>query len=66
MTLEPSSPLPLYHQLADELLRQIRAGAYPPGERIPSEHELARRYGLGRPPEPCASSDWPELSIAFE
>lgn len=43
------SALPLYHRLADELLRQIRAGEYPPGGRIPSEHELARRYGLGRP-----------------
>jgi GntR family transcriptional regulator len=41
--------MPLYHQLADELFGQIRAGAYPPGERIPSEHELSRRYGLGRP-----------------
>jgi GntR family transcriptional regulator len=47
--LDGQSALPLYHQLADELLRQIRAGEYPPGERIPSEHELARRFGLGRP-----------------
>jgi GntR family transcriptional regulator len=41
--------MPLYHQLADELFGRIRAGEYPPGERIPSEHELSRRYGLGRP-----------------
>jgi GntR family transcriptional regulator len=47
--LDGPSALPLYHRLADELLRQIRAGEYPPGQRIPSEHELARRFGLGRP-----------------
>src|ERR1700687_1627038 len=47
--LDGQSALPLYHQLADELLRRIRAGEYSPGEPIPSEHELARRYGLGRP-----------------
>lgn len=47
--LDAASPLPLYHQLAEELFAQIRAGAYPPGAKIPSEHELAERYGLGRP-----------------
>ncbi len=47
--LDPTSPLPLYQQLADELSEQIRAGRYEPGSRIPSEHELAARYALGRP-----------------
>ena len=47
--LDPTSPLPLYQQLAEELSEQIRGGSYAPGERIPSEHELASRYGLGRP-----------------
>ena len=47
--LNPASPLPLYQQLADELCEKIRTGLYPPGARIPSEHELAARYGLGRP-----------------
>ena len=47
--LDPASPLPLYQQLADELGEQIRTGRYPPGARIPSEHQLAARYGLGRP-----------------
>ncbi|WP_394839091.1 GntR family transcriptional regulator [Pendulispora rubella] len=41
--------MPLYHQLAEELLAQITAGAYTPGARIPSEHELASTYGIGRP-----------------
>jgi len=47
--LDPQSPLPLYHQLADRLLARIRAGEYPPGARIPSEPELARTFGIGRP-----------------
>jgi GntR family transcriptional regulator len=47
--LNPHSPLPLYHQLADLLLAGIRGGAYPPGARIPSEHNLAATYRIGRP-----------------
>lgn len=47
--LNPASPLPLYHQLADHLLERIRAGEYPSGSRIPSEPELARTFGIGRP-----------------
>jgi GntR family transcriptional regulator len=47
--LDAGSPLPLYHQLAEELFAQIRAGEYLPGSRIPSEHSLAASFKLGRP-----------------
>ncbi len=47
--LNPESPVPLYHQLADIILARIRAGEYPPGFRIPSENSLAAAYGIGRP-----------------
>jgi GntR family transcriptional regulator len=47
--LDAASPLPLYHQLAEELLAQIRSGSYGPGQKLPSEHALAARYGVGRP-----------------
>jgi len=47
--LNPDSPMPLYHQLAERLLEAIETGQYPQGARIPSEPELARRYGIGRP-----------------
>ncbi len=47
--LDPSSALPLYRQLASELEQRIRRGRLAVGERIPSEHELAERFGLGRP-----------------
>ncbi|MFC1828934.1 GntR family transcriptional regulator [Thermodesulfobacteriota bacterium] len=47
--LNPDSPIPLYHQLADIILAKIRAGEYPPGSKIQSEHSLAAHYGIGRP-----------------
>jgi GntR family transcriptional regulator len=47
--LNSRSPIPLYHQLADIILEKIRSEAYSPGDRIPSENELAARYGIGRP-----------------
>jgi GntR family transcriptional regulator len=49
LMLNPHSPLPLYHQLADLLLAGIRGGEYAPGARIPSEHNLAATYRIGRP-----------------
>ena len=47
--LNSESPIPLYRQLADILLAQVRSGEYPPNARIPSENSLASRYGIGRP-----------------
>lgn len=47
--LDPASPLPLYHQLAEILLAEIRAGLHPVGERIPSENQLVATFGIGRP-----------------
>ncbi|MFK7896651.1 MAG: GntR family transcriptional regulator [Myxococcota bacterium] len=47
--LNPESPIPLYHQLADVLLERIRGGEYALGSQIPSEPELARHFGIGRP-----------------
>lgn len=47
--LNPSSPLPLYQQLAEQLRRDIESGGLPPGARLPSELELAERHHIGRP-----------------
>jgi GntR family transcriptional regulator len=47
--LNPESPIPLYHQLANILTEKIRTGDYGPGDRIPSEPRLAGTYGIGRP-----------------
>ncbi len=48
-SLNSESPIPLYHQLAQWLEERIQAGEYPTGSRIPSEPELARTFGIGRP-----------------
>jgi GntR family transcriptional regulator len=47
--LNPASPLPLYQQLAELLVREISSGSLAPGARVPSELELARRHAIGRP-----------------
>ncbi|SIS64380.1 GntR family transcriptional regulator [Alicyclobacillus vulcanalis] len=40
--------VPLYQQLKSELLEKILSGAWPPGEQIPSEAELAAMYDVSR------------------
>jgi len=40
---------PLYAQIAARLRSQIAAGEYLTGGRVPSEHELAKLYQVGRP-----------------
>jgi GntR family transcriptional regulator len=47
--LNPSSPLPLYHQLADLLMARIERGDLSPGAKLPSEPELSRTHSIGRP-----------------
>lgn len=47
--LNPGSPVPLYHQLATSLSTAIAEGRFKAGERLPSEPELARRFGVTRP-----------------
>jgi DNA-binding GntR family transcriptional regulator len=40
------SPIPLYHQIASDLERQITSNAIPPNTMLPPEKELAARYGV--------------------
>jgi GntR family transcriptional regulator len=47
--LNPASPVPLYRQLAELLSAEVRAGRLNPGDRVPSEPELSRSHGIGRP-----------------
>lgn len=39
---------PVYHRIRTDLSQRIEAGEYAPGARLPSEHELAARYGVAR------------------
>ena len=41
-------PRARYRQVADRLRQAIQAGEYAPGELLPSQPELARRYGLNQ------------------
>jgi GntR family transcriptional regulator len=47
--LNPNSPIPLYHQLAEIITDRIKSGVYRPGESIPSETVMAKQYRIGRP-----------------
>jgi GntR family histidine utilization transcriptional repressor len=38
----------LHQRITDDLAQSIRSGAWPPGHRIPFEHELTARYGCAR------------------
>ena len=47
--LQRSSPVPLYHQLAEMVRDAISDGMLPPGTRLETEIALADRLGLSRP-----------------
>jgi GntR family transcriptional regulator len=46
--LDRSGFVPLYYQLQEALKEQIESGNWQPGEALPSEPELARRYCVSR------------------
>jgi GntR family transcriptional repressor for pyruvate dehydrogenase complex len=47
--LRPVSPQTVAYQVAEQLRNLVTSGEYKPGDRIPSERELALRLGVGRP-----------------
>jgi len=47
-TLTPIALRQRYEQVADRIAADIRAGRFAPGERLPSERDLARRLEVGR------------------
>lgn len=47
-TIERTSPVPYYEQLFDILKARITSGEFPLEERLPSELELCREFGLAR------------------
>ncbi|MEU1315980.1 GntR family transcriptional regulator [Streptomyces tibetensis] len=48
-TLDRSSPVPLYHQLAQQLEAAIERGVLAPGNLLGNEVDLSVRLGLSRP-----------------
>jgi GntR family transcriptional regulator len=47
-SLDREAPLPLYVQLRDALLREVREGGLQPGDRFPSEAVIRDRYRVSR------------------
>ncbi|HLI13028.1 MAG TPA: GntR family transcriptional regulator [Alphaproteobacteria bacterium] len=48
MSIDRTSPVPFYFQLAEALEGEIRSGRWTPGTRLPSEPELCEHYALSR------------------
>lgn len=46
--IDRRSPIPFYYQLQEILKEEIERGAWRPGELLPSEAELERRFGVSR------------------
>lgn len=46
--IDANLPVPLYHQLKEQVRRDIVSGLLLPGDRLPTERELEQRYGVSR------------------
>jgi len=46
--LDRESVIPLYYQIRERLLEQIRAGVFKPGQSLPSEQEIAEHFAVSR------------------
>jgi GntR family transcriptional regulator len=46
--IDPSSPIPLYCQIRDQLRDQILAGAFQTGEMLPTEQQISAQTGVSR------------------
>jgi GntR family transcriptional regulator len=49
ITIDRTSPVPLYFQVAQQLEAAIADGRFPPGSRLPNEVELAAKLAFSRP-----------------
>ena len=47
-SVDPHSPVPLYHQIYLDLKRIILQGVIPPGGLLPAEVEICQAYNVGR------------------
>jgi GntR family transcriptional regulator len=46
--IDKNSPIPVYYQLKNDILKKISEGLWKPGECISSERELCEAYGVSR------------------
>jgi len=48
LTLSRDLPVPLYHQVKSSILSRIETGQWRPGDRLPSEDELADHFKVSK------------------
>lgn len=46
--IDPSTVIPLYYQIKEDLMKEIETGKWAVGEMIPSEIQLAHKYNVSR------------------
>ena len=46
--LDKSIPIPLYYQLKEEILNNIKSGVYEQGSMVPKEQDLCDSLGISR------------------
>jgi GntR family transcriptional regulator len=63
--LDQVSSRPLYHQLKDLIRESIEQGRLEPHDRVPSEHELVRAYGVSRVTARQALADLAREGLVF-
>lgn len=64
-TLDRRSVVPLYHQIQQHLLDQIRSGVIKPGDLVPSEQEISTRLRISRMTARQALKSLCDLGIAY-
>ena len=47
--LDRNTPVPLYYQLKQYLIGQVRSGKLKVGDMLPTEFELCEKFGVSRP-----------------
>ena len=65
MMLDANLPVPIYYQLKSLLFEDIVSGRYPPGSRLPTEHELCEMYGISRTPVTRALGELAEDGVVI-
>ncbi|MFH0966013.1 MAG: GntR family transcriptional regulator, partial [Planctomycetota bacterium] len=48
LTVDPTQPLDLFRQIADRLRMAIERGELTPGEKLPGERDLAKRFDVSK------------------
>ena len=50
MQVNKSGPIPIARQLEESLADLIARGEFAPGQRLPTEMDLCKRFGMSRTP----------------